>query len=62
MQMPVYEPRRARRRRIDLREDYEIAYWCKKFGVTEEELASAVLRVGSRAKDVEDELKSHPRN
>jgi hypothetical protein len=44
------------RRRINLSEDYEVRYWCEKFGVTEKELVEAVTKVGSSAKAVENEL------
>jgi Protein of unknown function (DUF3606) len=44
------------RTRINLSEDYEVRYWCEKFGVTEDELRSAVKRVGNSAKAVENEL------
>jgi Protein of unknown function (DUF3606) len=44
------------RTRINLSEDYEVRYWCEKFGVTEDELRSAVRRVGNSAKAVESEL------
>jgi hypothetical protein len=45
------------RERINLNEDYEVEYWCKKFGVTHEELKNAVKAVGIVAKDVETNLK-----
>lgn len=44
------------RSRISLSEDYEVRDWAKKFGVTEDGLRAAVLRVGDRAVDVEREL------
>jgi Protein of unknown function (DUF3606) len=44
------------RSRISLSEDYEVRYWCEKFGVTEEELRAAVKRVGNSAKAVENEI------
>lgn len=43
-------------RRIDVHETYELGYWSRKFGVTREELAEAVQRVGTRADDVAREL------
>jgi hypothetical protein len=42
--------------RINLKEEYEVRYWCEKFGVTEDDLRSAVRRVGNSAKAVENEL------
>jgi hypothetical protein len=44
------------RTRINLSEEYEVRYWCEKFGVTEDELRGAVKRVGYSAKAVESEL------
>lgn len=43
-------------RSIDVHETYELGYWSRKFGVTREELAEAVQRVGTRADDVAREL------
>ena len=43
--------------RVNVHEDYEVAYWTKKFGVTAEKLKAAVKKVGVMAKDVETELK-----
>jgi hypothetical protein len=44
------------RTRINLSEDYEVRYWCEKFGVTEDELRAAVKRVGNSAKAVDSEI------
>ena len=46
------------RSRIDIHEKYEVEYWTKKFGVTEEELRRAVERAGTSVADVERELKN----
>ena len=43
--------------RINVHEKYEVEYWTKKFGVTEEQLKAAVAKVGVMAKAVEAELK-----
>ena len=43
--------------RINVHEDYEVAYWTKKFGCTKEQLQAAVKKVGVSAKAVEEELK-----
>ena len=43
--------------RINVHEEYEVRYWTEKFGCTEEELKTAVKKVGVMAKDVEKELK-----
>lgn len=45
------------RSRINLSEPYEVRDWTKKFGVTKEELTTAVKQVGDRAADVEAHLK-----
>ena len=45
------------RSRINMNERYEVEYWKKKFGVSEEELRAAVARVGSSAEAVERQLK-----
>jgi hypothetical protein len=44
------------RSRISLSEDYEVRYWCKKFGVTPDILRTAVEKVGNSAEAVEKEL------
>ncbi len=43
---------------ISLTEDYEIAYWRKRLGVSDDRLAEAVHRVGFSAADVEAHLKT----
>jgi hypothetical protein len=42
--------------RINLSEDYEVRYWCKKFCVTPDVLREAVDKVGNSTKAVEVEL------
>jgi hypothetical protein len=42
--------------RINLNEDYEVAYWTKKFGVTKQQLQSAVDKAGVSVAAVEKEL------
>jgi hypothetical protein len=42
---------------ISLAEDYEIAYWRKRLGVSDERIAEAVRRVGLSAAAVEAQLK-----
>jgi hypothetical protein len=44
------------RSRIAIGEDYEVAYWTKKFRVSKETLAEAVAVVGSSAQAVADFL------
>ena len=44
------------RSRIALGEDYEVAYWTKKFGVSKERLAEGVAAVGTSAQAVADFL------
>jgi uncharacterized protein DUF3606 len=44
------------RSKISLSEDYEVRYWSEKFGVSADELRSAVKKVGNSAKAVEQEL------
>lgn len=43
--------------RIAMGEDYEVAYWTKKFVVTREELQQAVDAVGNSATAVEEYLR-----
>jgi hypothetical protein len=45
------------RSRINVNERYELDYWSKKFGVSEDDLKRAVDKVGAMADDVEKELK-----
>ena len=40
-----------------MHEDYEVQYWCGKFGCTPDQLKAVVKKVGVIAKDVEAELK-----
>jgi hypothetical protein len=44
-------------RQIDIHETYELGYWSRRFGVSREELAAAVQRVGTRADAVARELR-----
>jgi hypothetical protein len=44
------------RTRINFSEDYEVRYWCKRFGVTPDVLRAAVEKVGSSAEAVEKEI------
>ena len=42
----------ADRDRINVHEAWEVDYWCKKFGVTEQQLKAAVKAVGVMVVDV----------
>ena len=53
---------RPDRNRINMNEDYEVRDWSEKFGVSKEELATAVKRVGPMLRDVEVELAKHSRS
>lgn len=44
------------RKRIDVSQDHELAYWSQRFGVSRDELKRAVQKVGVMAEDVEREL------
>jgi len=44
------------RDRININEDYELAQWSKKLGVSPTQFRAAVEKVGDRVKDVEAEL------
>jgi hypothetical protein len=44
--------------RIDLNQSYQVAYWKDRFGVSEQELAEAVLAAGALARKVEEYLRS----
>jgi hypothetical protein len=52
-------PGRPDRDRINMEEDYEVQYWSEKFGVSQEELAAAVKKVGPMVSDVKWELRTH---
>jgi hypothetical protein len=41
---------------ISMKEDYEVEYWTKRFGVSRDELAAAVKAVGHSAAAVEKHL------
>ena len=45
------------RSKISLSEDYEVRYWCEKFGVTGAELRAAIKKIGNSTKAVEAELR-----
>jgi hypothetical protein len=53
-------PGRPDRDRINVNEDYELKYWTEKLGVSKEELAAAVKRVGPMVRDVEVALRKAP--
>lgn len=42
---------------INTKENYEVEYWSKKFGVSSEKLKAAVAAVGNSAEKVEEYLK-----
>ena len=44
------------RSRINLNEDYEVRYWTERLGVTKEQLAVAVRKVGNSADAVRQAL------
>ena len=46
------------RTRINTSEDYELRYWSKKFGVSQDRLKAAVQKVGNSVSAVEKELKA----
>jgi hypothetical protein len=43
--------------KVNVHEDYEVQYWCEKFGCTSQQLKDAVKKVGTGAAAVEKELK-----
>lgn len=47
---------RADRNRVNIHEEHELRSWSKTFGVSEEELAKAVQKVGPMVTDVRREL------
>lgn len=46
------------RSRINLQEVHEVQYWARKFGISAQELQTAVKAAGPQAKDVERHLKT----
>ena len=42
---------------VGLGEEWEVRYWCTRFGTTEGELRECVMAVGPRAADIEDRLR-----
>jgi hypothetical protein len=44
------------RSRINTSEEYEVRYWCRKFGVSPGQLKAAARKVGNSPKAVEKEL------
>ena len=49
------------RTRINIAEDYEVRDWAKKFGVSSEQLKSAVKAVGTSADAVKQYLSTQPK-
>jgi hypothetical protein len=57
--MPDDKTKQAQdRKRISLREDYEVRYWTERLGVSREELARAVEDVGPNVDDVAKHIRS----
>ena len=42
---------------VGLGEEWEMRYWCARYGVTEDELRACVVQAGTRADDVERYLR-----
>jgi hypothetical protein len=42
--------------RINIEQDHEVKHWSEKFGVSRDQLRSAVAKVGSMVKNVRDHL------
>jgi hypothetical protein len=57
--MPDDKTKRGKqdRSRINLNERYEVEYWMRKFGVSEEKLRDLVSRVGNSVYAIAEELK-----
>ena len=47
------------RTRVNIDQDYEAKYWAAKWGVTDDELRSAVKQVGPMVKDLEKHFGSN---
>ena len=43
-------------KRVNVNEEYEVAYWSKRLGTTPEKLRAAVNKVGVMVNDVEKEM------
>jgi hypothetical protein len=43
--------------RVNINEEYEVAYWTKHFGVSADQLRAAVQKAGPSARAVEEQLK-----
>jgi hypothetical protein len=48
------------RQRINMSEDYEVAYWTKKWGISREQLAEAVRKAGPMSAAVAKLLGKQP--
>ena len=51
------EARPADLARVGLDEEWEVRFWCARFGVAPDELRACVLEVGPRTEDVESQLR-----
>ncbi|SFU83381.1 Protein of unknown function [Nitrosomonas eutropha] len=47
------------KKRINIGQSYEVNYWKKKFGVSEDELVAAVNKVGTSVDEVEKYFKKN---
>ena len=47
--------------KININDSFEVKYWANKFGVTRDELRSAVRVVGDSPSKVQSQLKSTPK-
>ena len=45
---------------IDLTQEMDVAYWCRVFNVSREQLREAVQHAGHEVDDVQRYLKQHP--
>jgi hypothetical protein len=43
--------------RVGLEEEWEVSYWCTRYGLSDQELRSCVAEVGPRTEDVEAYLR-----
>ncbi len=47
------------RTKININQDWEVAWWCKELGVTEDRLRAAVAAVGPSVAKVSEYLRQH---
>ena len=55
----LHTPPQTREEYQQAYENYEVEYWCDKFGVTKEKLKQAIAKAGLNVREVENYLRNN---